>query len=318
MGQNPKGALFSLIAFALFATHDVIIKVLGASYSPFQIIFFATLFSFPLATFLLMRDRTVGTLRPVHPWWTLLRTCCAAIATICAFYAFSVLPLAQTYAIIFAAPLLITLLSIPVLGEQVGWYRGLAVLVGLAGVLIVLRPGQSELQLGHFAAMGTAVFSALASVIVRKIGRDERPVVLVLYPLVINFVIASAMLPFVYQPLPGSHLAGLAALSLLSFSAMYLMIAAYRAAEAAVVAPMQYSQIIWAIFYGMLWFDETLDQPTMIGAAVIILSGLFIVARETMKGPDTKAPVTRTRSRGHGMAFRISALLRSSREASQK
>lgn len=119
MSANLRGALFALMAFGIFATHDVFVKTLGTSYSPVQILFFSVLLSFPLATLMLMRDSSPGTLVPVHPWWMALRTIATVLTALGAFFAFSVLPLAQTYAILFAAPLLITVLAIPMLGETV-------------------------------------------------------------------------------------------------------------------------------------------------------------------------------------------------------
>ncbi|MEO9895557.1 MAG: DMT family transporter [Paracoccaceae bacterium] len=311
--SNRNGALFALCAFALFASHDVVIKFLGASYSPFQIIFFTTLMSFPMTTLMLMRDETEANLRPAHPWWTALRTGCVIIAMTSAFYAFTVLPLAQTYAILFAAPLIITLLAIPILGERVGWRRLLAVLVGLAGVVVVLRPGSTDLHLGHLAALTAAIFSALASVIVRKIGRDERSVVLLLYPLLANFLLMAFLMPNSYQPMPVTHLGAVAVVSLFGFLAGLLMIAAYKNAEAAIVAPMQYSQIVWASIYGVLFFDERIDSITLLGAAIIISSGLFIVFREQAGGTSNNTPVLRSRSRGYGSTFRISPFLPRSR-----
>ena len=151
--SNIKGALFALAGFALFSTHDVVVKTLGATLSTFQIIFYSVLLSFPLVMLMLMRDRTADTLIPKHPWWTALRTGCAVITGLCVFYAFATLPMAEVYAIIFAQPLLITVLAIPILGEQVRLRRWIAVLVGLAGVIVVLRPGATELTLGHAAAL---------------------------------------------------------------------------------------------------------------------------------------------------------------------
>ncbi|MGR3362756.1 MAG: DMT family transporter [Maritimibacter harenae] len=306
------GPLYALAGFALFATHDAIIKYLGGTYSPFQIIFFATLFSFPLVSFMLMRDATQGNLRPVHPWWTTLRTICAVIAQFSAFYAFSVLPLAQTYVLLFATPLLITLIAIPILGEKVGIHRLGAVVVGLVGVLVVLQPRSgAEFSIGHLAGISSAVFNSLASVIVRKIGRDERPVVLMLYPMAANFIVMGALLALVYVPMPVTHLGGLAVISALGFTAGLFMIAGYKNGDAAIVAPMQYSQIIWASLFGYIFFAESVDRPTLIGAGIIILSGLYIVFRETRRGPDSQTPVLRTRSRGATAAsFRISLFLR--------
>ena len=297
MSPNAKGALLSLLAFAVYASSDVVVKFLGASYSPFQIIFFSVLFSFPLAMLLIMRDSTPGTLLPVHRWWTAARTVATLITGASVFYAFTVLPLAQTYTILFASPLLITLLAIPMLGEKIRIRRGLAVLVGLVGVLVVLRPGQTQLSLGHLAALIGAIGGSFASVIVRKIGPDERPVVLLLYPMVANFVVMGVLLPFVYQPMPIEHIGLVALLAVLGSLGGIIIIAAYKTGEAVIVAPMQYSQIIWASFYGFIFFNESIDQNTAIGAGIIMASGLYIVLREGRSGNSKTTPVLETRSR---------------------
>ncbi len=311
MSGNAKGALLALLAFGVFSTHDVIVKILGGIYSPFQIVFFSVLLSFPLAMVMLMRDARPGTLVPVHPWWLGLRTVAAVVTGVSAFYAFSVLPLAQTYAILFATPLLITVLAIPVLGETVRLRRWLAVLVGLAGVFVVLRPGQTELSLGHLAALAAAIGGSLASIIVRKIGSVERPVVMLLYPMMVNFVVMACALPFVYEPMPVEHLGLLGIIAAFAWIASRLVIAAYQAGEAAIIAPMQYSQIIWATLFGFLFFDESIDQATAIGAGIIIASGLYIVLRESRGGASENTPVLRTRSRTEtGTTPRVSLFMR--------
>ncbi|MCC1491223.1 DMT family transporter [Cognatishimia sp. F0-27] len=297
MSSNIQGALLALLAFGLFSTHDVIVKTLGGTYSPFQIIFFSVLLSFPLVTLMLIRDPRPGHLRPVHPWWVALRVFAAMATGVSAFYAFSVLPLAQVYAIIFAAPLLITILAIPILGERVRLRRWVAVIVGLAGVLVVLRPGVTQMGLGHAAALVAAFGGALASIIVRKIGKDERNVVLLLYPMLANFLVMGAILPLVYKPMPMLHLGALALMSLMAFIASTLLIMAYKAGEAVIVAPMQYSQILWAALYGALFFEEFPDFWTLIGAAIIIASGIYIVVREGGKRASGTTPVLRSRSR---------------------
>ncbi len=315
MSHNIKGVLFALGAFAIFATHDVIVKFLGGQYAPFQIIFFSALLTFPLATFMLMRDPTHGHLRPVHPWWTAVRTIAAVVGAVSVFYAFSVLPLAQVYAILFATPLLITILSIPILGEIVRFRRWAAVMVGLIGVIVVLRPSQADLSLGHGAALLGAFAAAFASIIVRKIGREERSVVLLLYPLVANFVVMAAILPFVYVPMPIEHLGLVGVISAFAFVAGLMMIAAYTNADAAIVAPMQYSQIIWATIFGMVLFDEFPDSATLMGAAIIISSGLYIVFRESRGAVSENTPVLRTRSRHETpTGFRVGLLLRRKQE----
>jgi drug/metabolite transporter (DMT)-like permease len=311
MGPNAKGALLALLAFAIFATHDVIVKQLGADYSAFQIVFFSVLFGFPLVTLMLIRDPEPGHLRPVHPWWTLLRTVATVITGATAFYAFGQIPLAQVYAILFAAPLLITILSIPILGETVRLRRWMAVITGLVGVIVVLRPGATELTLGHFAAMVAAFGAALASIIVRKIGKDERNVVLLLYPMLANFVLMGALMPWVYEPMPVLHLGGIAVMSAMAFVASALVIAAYKAGEAVIVAPMQYSQILWATIFGALFFDEFPDLWTAVGATIIIGSGVYIVLREGGGAASDNTPVLQSRSRfDTGTVPRISAIIR--------
>lgn len=297
MSSNAKGALLALIAFGVFATHDVFVKTLGAIYSPIQIVFFSVLFSFPLATIMLMRDAKPGNLLPRHPWWMALRTVASVATAVTAFYAFTVLPLAQTYAILFAAPLLITILAIPILGEVVRLRRWLAVIVGLTGVLVVLRPGSTDLNLGHAAALTAAVGGSVASIVVRRIGADERPVVMLLYPMMANFVLMGIGLAFVYIPMPIEHLGLVALVAAFAWTAGRCIIAAYQSGEAAIIAPMQYSQIIWATLYGALFFDEHIDRATIIGASIIIASGMYIVLRESSAGASATTPVLRTRSR---------------------
>ena len=315
MSDNIKGALFALCAFAIYAIHDVLVRVIGGSFSPFQTLFFTSLLSFPLLTLVLVQDSTKGTMRPFHPWWLALRSLVMVAASVCGFYAFANLPLAQVYAILFMIPLLVTLMSIPILGEKVGIHRATAILVGLVGVIVVVQPGSTELTLAHLAAFGTAFGGALQSVISRKIGNDERPVVMMLFPLLTIFLIMGSSLFFVYEPMAFIDLAGMAGISFLGFIATLCLVWAYRKGEAAIVAPMQYSQIIWAVVFGSLFFGEKVNSATFFGAALVISSGLYIVAREALSGRSENQPVTRTRSRGVSPGgLRVSELLRRQRE----
>ncbi len=312
---TTSGALMALLAFALFAVHDVIVKHLGATYSTFQIVFFTALLSFPALTIVLISDEKPGTLRPRHPWWIALRSLAGAVSGLCAFYAFATLPLSEVYAYIFAAPLLITVLAIPVLGETVRLRRGLAVMVGLVGVIIVLQPGATALSPGHIAALTAAVASALASVIVRKVGAEERKVLMILYPMLTNLAVTAVVLPFVYIPVPLTHLALLAADSLLVLVAMWLLVMAYSRTAAAVVAPMQYSQIIWATIFGILLFAEYPEWHIYLGTGVIMASGLYILWRESTESVSENTPVLRNRTRpGHVVSLRVSQLLKRKRD----
>ncbi len=296
-GSNLRGALMALLGFGIYATHDVVVKYLGGTYSAFQIVFFSTLLSFPVVTVMLMRDRTDGNLRPKLPRLAAIRTLNTVVTAFGAFYAFSHLPLAQVYAILFATPLLITVLAIPILGETVRLRRWAAVIVGLVGVLIVVRPGAATLTLGHLAALAAAVGGAIAAILLRKIGGRERPAVMLLYPMLGNFVVMGCAMPFAYRPLPIGDLGALAVIAVFSSLAALCLIAAYRAGEAGIVAPMQYSQIVWASVYGALFFGERPSLSAAIGIAIIIASGVYIVVREGRMRVSVTQPVRHARSR---------------------
>lgn len=315
LASNARGALLALCAFAIFSGHDVLVKLLGGTYSPIQVVFFSVLFSFPLVTLLLIRSSTEGHLRPKHLWWTLARTLAVIVTGFSAFTAFSLLPLAQTYSLLFATPMIITILSIPVLGERVGLHRWGAIVVGMCGVLIVLRPSSVPLSAGHLAGLVAACGSATASIIVRKIGREERSSVLLLYPLLGNVLVMGTLLPTVYKPMPIEHLGAIAAIAVLSIMATSLTIFAYRTGEAGAVAPMQYSQILWATFFGWLIFDEIPDIMTLLGAGVVIASGLYIVMRESGARSDDNQPVLNTKTRHETGTFpRVSSLIEDEEE----
>jgi drug/metabolite transporter (DMT)-like permease len=311
MHHNTRGILFGLLAYAVYSFHDALVKDLGAHYSPFQILFFSMLFGFPLISLQLIRDTSVANLRPRHIWWGILRVASMLITTVAVFYAFSVLPLAQTYSILFSVPLTVTLLSIPILGERVGLHRGIAVFIGLCGVLIVVRPGMQEFTLGHFAALIGAFFAALNAIIVRKIGQEERGVVMVILPMLGMFAAMAVLLPIHYVPMPLVDLGKTAAVSVLSLIALNWIVIAYKSGEASLIAPMQYSQMIWATILGYFLFAELPDAQTFVGAGIIIVSGLYIVFRESRKDISEHTPVLRTRTRFMvGPALRVSHFLR--------
>ena len=288
--SSLNGALLALLGFGLYATHDAVIKHLGGIYSPFQILFFSVLFSFPLVTLYIVRNPRTGSLWPHHPWLMLGRVLAISLTGVFAFTAFTLLPLTQAYALLFLTPVLITALSIPVLGETVGWRRWAAILVGFIGVIVVLNPNATELSAGHLACLGAVAASASNALITRKIGSREKTSVMLIYPLLGNILIMGLVLPFVYVPMPLAHLGSLMLISLLGILAMFCITNALREANAGVVSPMQYSQIIWAGFFGSLFFEQNLTWSFIGGAMLIVASGLYIVRREWTRA-DSLQPV---------------------------
>lgn len=300
MSSNIRGALLALLAFGIYATHDALIKSLGATYSPIQVLFFVTLLGFPFVALQLMMDRQPGHLWPARPWLVFLRSAMVVGGAVLGFTAFMHLPMTTIYALIFAAPLLITIMAVPVLGERVGWHRGAAVALGLVGVLVALRPGFAEITFAHFCGLGASVCIAGIGITTRLIGTGERPAVLMLVPMMMNVVLMSVLMPSVYVPPALTDLGILAIVAVMAWAAGLVLIAAYSNGEASTIAPMQYSQMIWGTLYGALFFDEWPDAMTILGAAIIIGSGIYIVWRERSGGHSQQKPVLRAPTRGNG------------------
>ncbi len=278
--SNLKGAALGLAAMGLFACADVTIKFLGAGYNPFQIIFFAGLMSVPLVAGMAMVDASAASLRPVRPGLMALRCVVVVLNGVFGTYAFATLPLAQCYAIFFTMPIFITLLSALLLGERIDAARGAAVVVGLVGVVVALDPGGSVLQWGHAAALAGAVVGAGNYVIIRMSGGQERTVVMILYPIMLQLAVAAVVLPLVYVPMGGRDLALTGFMAAVTFAGYLLIIEAYRRAPGIVVAPMQYSQILWAAVLGSLLFGEVMTGRTILGVGLIMAAGVVIVARQ--------------------------------------
>jgi len=288
-----RGVGLALAAFSLFSLHDALIKSI-TGVPVFQIVFFSVLFSFVPFVFVLALGKQQISLRPNLPGLIALRCFFAVISLLSVFYAFGNLPMTQVYSLLFSAPVLITLLSIPLLGEQVKLIRWMGILLGLAGILIVLRPSTMALSAGHLAALLAAVCVAFSAVITRKIGAREHSVTLVLYPMLTNIIVSGFLVLWVYQPMPGIALAKVCAVGLISVFGQMLLINAYRSTEAQYIAPMQYSQMLWAILYGALVFNESIDRNVIIGSSIIVFSGLLFMWRELVT--SVTQPVLRTRN----------------------
>jgi S-adenosylmethionine uptake transporter len=279
----PRGIAFALGSFTIFSCADAGVKWLSASHSIFQIIFVSTLIACVPVAGLVLREGGIAALRPRHPWLVTLRALLLAVDVVFAFFAFTKLPLADAYTMLFTAPMLVTALSVPLLGEHVGWRRWSAVAVGFIGVLIVLRPGFAELNLGHVAALVSALFFALSLIVARRIGNSETGSLLLVSMMVALLAVSAPALPTVYVASTTAELALLAGIGLLMGIAHLGLIQALRLAPSGVVAPFHYSQIVWGVIFGLLLFGDRPDLWVAAGSAVIIGSGLYILWRETIR-----------------------------------
>lgn len=210
----------------------------------------------------------------------LVRGLFVALATICAFNALQHLPLADMYAIGYTAPLMVTILAIPILGERVGFRRWIAVIVGLIGVLIVIRPGLIAFNIGTLFAAGMALAFALYQLVTRSAKRADGPFVGLFYAALIGAVLANAIAPFSWQTPSAGQLAILVVLGCLGAAGHFMLILALRSAEASFVSLFTYTQIPWSLVVSGMVFGDVPDPFTLIGASVVIGAGLFVFWRE--------------------------------------
>ena len=285
---------FALLSYACFATADAMVKLSSARFSVFQIGFTVALAA--LVPVLLL-TRGQGGLKALVPHrWRLvaLRGLLTATCALLAWAAFGMLPLADGYAILFAAPILVTALSVPLLGESVGWRRWLAGAVGFAGVVVMIRPDFATLGLGHLMAAVAAVLGAFGFIVLRRIGPNEKSAS-ILAAVFVTIAVASAPLALGHwvAPPPGELLT-LALAGLLQGGGQAGLVLATREAPASVVAPFQYSQMLWAVAFGALLFGDRPDPVLFAGLAIVAASGLYTLWREVHR----ERPVTLVTGRG--------------------
>jgi S-adenosylmethionine uptake transporter len=275
---------YSVAAFVSFSCGDAAMKWLSQRYSVLQLIFVASIFGLVLMAGLVRRTGGFRAARPRRTGLVLLRAGLLAANAVLGFTALKLLPLADGYTVFFTGPMMITALSVPLLGEPVGWRRWSAVMVGFLGVLVILRPGGQALNLGHLAAISATAFYALSVIVLRRMGDDEPNGGLLLTQMLALLAATAPTLPYVYlQPsLPDLALNAMA--GVFSGLGQIGLLKAYRTAAPAVVAPFQYTQIIWAGVFGYVVFDQLPTRWTLLGSVIIIASGLYILWRETVVG----------------------------------
>jgi len=279
-----SGLGLGALAFGLFSMMDALVKWLSATYPVPQILVGNALFALVPVGVMVARRGGLPQLRTRRLGLHLVRGLLGTTAGFLAFFAFSRLPLADAYAIIFATPLLITALSVPILGEAVGWRRWSAVVVGFVGVLIMLRPGVAPMGAGSLAALGAACASACAILLVRKLSITETTTSIAFYSNLVAVLLIGAVFGSAFIVPTPVDLALMAASGLIGGSALLVLIAAYRRSPAALVAPFQYTQMLWAIALGALIWSDLPEPVMLLGAAIVAVSGLFILYRETALG----------------------------------
>ena len=286
------GIVMMLSGIAAFAVMDAIVKWLTADYSVIQIAAMRSWFGLPLLTLFALRG---GSLRQLHSRRPLVhfgRYLLVLGLTLCFFWALSMMKLVDAIAISFAAPIFITALSVPLLREPVGLHRWLAVCAGFVGVVVMLRPGAGVFQWASLVVLASVVFYALLMVTTRALKASESSATLMLYPQLGMTLTGIAFAPFFWTP-PSLLDLGLFAVAG-SFGSIGIMCLthAFRLGPAALITPFEYSALIWATLLGFLLWGELPDSFTLVGAAIVAGSGLYIIYRERIQVDRPQSKLT--------------------------
>ncbi|WP_346767148.1 DMT family transporter [Enterovirga aerilata] len=274
-----RGILLVAAAMALFAVSDAVSKHLSAALPATEIAWLRWVgFAAIMAPFVLRAPRRI--LRSRAPWLQVLRTLGLLGSALFFIAGLRYLPLASASAIAFAAPLMVTALSIPLLGEKVGARRWAAVAVGLVGVLVVIRPGSGTFGPAALLPLLSAVSWAFGMIVTRKLGGLDAAPTTMAYSALVGLAVLTLLVPVGWTT-PTLPQIGLAAgMALASTAAQFLVVTAYRLGRASVLAPVSYSQLVWSGLLGFLVFGNVPDAWTLLGAAIIIASGLYTAHRE--------------------------------------
>lgn len=278
-----KGILCILTAAFLFTLFNAIAKWLADDYSPFQIMFFRGLFGLLPLVLLLAWEPGPPQLRSHRVELQLVRALLALLSTVCFIIAYRSMPLADALAIGYAAPIIVTILSLPLLAERVGIHRWGAVILGFLGVLLIIQPGVGVFDPAALWAMLGAALYALMIITTRRLGSIDTTACTMLHSNVFYIVACGAALPFIWVTPDAFDLALFVAVGLLTGAGMFFFVRAYYHSQAATIAPFDYTAMVWAILIGLLVWDDFPDALTLIGMAIVAAASLYITRREAVR-----------------------------------
>mgnify|MGYP005850443931 CR=1 FL=1 len=282
---NRRGILLMVSAMVVFACQDAISKHLATHYSP---VFVTMIRYWFFALFVVaLSARRAGGLRAVmataHPVLQWGRGALLAFEIVVMISGFALLGLVESHAIFAGYTLIVTALSGPLLGERVGWRRWTAVLVGFAGVLIILRPGAGVMDLRSLIPLLATVMFALYHLATRHVNRRDGAATSFFYTGVGGAVAITLVGPFFWTPMAGWDWGWMGLLCVMGMSGHYLLIRALDTAEASAVQPFAYLQLVFASALGVGLFGERLDAALLLGAGLVVAAGLFTFWRERVR-----------------------------------
>ena len=281
-GNARRGILFMVAATATFALMDAMSRYMAARYNVIMVVMIR--YWFFAAFVLLMAARRPGglgaTITTRQPWLQALRGLLLAVEICLTVTAFLLLGLIETHALFASFPLMIAALSGPVLGEQVGWRRWAGIGAGFVGVLIVLDPGGRVFTPGALVALAGALVFAVYGLLTRLVARSDNATTSLFWTGTIGALAMSVIGAFFWQPIAVEDWGWLGALSGASLLGHWLLIKSYEAAEASVVQPFAFLQLVFIAMLGVSIFGEDLRANVVLGAALVVGAGLFTLWRE--------------------------------------
>jgi drug/metabolite transporter (DMT)-like permease len=288
--RQLRAIVMMLACVAVFSAMDTVLKLLSAHYPPFQVASLRGAASLP---FLLAWAAATTGLRPLlRARWSLhlLRGAIGILMMAAFVYALRTLPLSTAYSIFFVAPLLITALSVPFLREHVGPRRWIAIGVGFAGVLVVLRPGPGGVaSAAGFAVLLAAFGYAVSAITVRVLARTDSTQHMVVWLMLLMAVGAGLLALPDWRPLRAEHVWLVLVLGVAGSVGQVLITEAFRLGEASLLAPLEYTALVWGVFWDATLWGVLPDGVTWAGAAIIVASGLYLVRRERVRAVPAPA-----------------------------
>jgi drug/metabolite transporter (DMT)-like permease len=284
MKSQRTGYLFALVTFTIFATQDGISKHLSDHYPPILITMIRYWAFATFATVVAARSRP-GLRAVVNSRRVLLQIVrglllSAQIAV--ALYGFKTIGFIHSQAIFASTPLVVAVLSVPILGEVVGWRRWTAIAAGLCGVLIILKPDPAGFNMLLLIPVLTSVMMAFYSVITRLVGRDDDPLTSFFYTGTVGALFMTVIGPFYWTEIAAGDWLWLAAICTTGIVSHFCLIKAYEHLDAVLVQPFAYFQLVLTSFMGVIVFGETLHWNIVLGSAIVVAAGLFTIWREAV------------------------------------
>ncbi len=273
------GIMWMLGTMCLFISMDTIAKFLTQTIPAPQVVWARFNFHI-LCMLILLRGSLFTLIRTENLKLQLLRSTFLLLATTMFFTGLRVTPLATAATIMFLSPIVVTMLAIPLLGEQVGIRRWMGILIGFTGALIVVRPDTGSIATGHLLVIGAAISNAMYQIITRKVRARDHAMTSLLYSALVGALFTSATVSSQWQTPDALAWLLFLTMGFLGAASHFCLIRAFSLAPASTVAPYTYSALLWATLFGYIIFNDLPDRWTLIGATLIVTSGLYIFYRE--------------------------------------